>query len=250
MIDDSTRPHLPPGSRVIAHRGGAANAPENTLAALREAARTGVTWVEVDVSLLGDGTAVLFHDDTLDRCTDGSGRLVDCAFADLERLDAGRWFAADFAGERVPTLAQAIAEAEELGLSFNLELKVHKYESEALVRSVVRVFEDSRFPPERTFVSCLDHASIELLHGLHPPVPRGLLFGVLTRCWQRAVERCRATSIIVDHQRVGVAEIADIRAAGCDAYVYTVNEPTRIDALWGAGLTGVITDQPQNFLAR
>ncbi|MEL6197918.1 MAG: glycerophosphodiester phosphodiesterase family protein, partial [Pseudomonadota bacterium] len=61
--------------RIVAHRGASAAAPENTLTALRRAAAMGAAWVEVDVSLLGDGTAVLHHDATLERCTDAEGAL-------------------------------------------------------------------------------------------------------------------------------------------------------------------------------
>ena len=242
---------IPPlhGSRVIAHRGGAANAPENTLAALRETARLGVTWVEVDVALLRDGTAVLFHDDTLERCTNGRGRLSDCTFADLERLDAGSWFAPEFTGERVPTLAQALAEAEAFGLSLNLELKVHGQEGQALVDTVMRVFSDSGFPPDRTFVSCFDHGLINILCRVYPALPRGLLFAAPPQRWQEIAEHYGATSIIADHRCVGAAEIDAMRTAGCNAFVYTVNDPACAEALWDAGLTGVITDRPQSFLA-
>ena len=242
---------IPPlrGSRVIAHRGGAANAPENTLAALRESARLGVTWVEVDVALLGDGSAVLFHDDTLERCTDGRGRLSDRTVADLERLDAGRWFAPEFTGERIPTLAQGLAEATVLGLSLNLELKVHGQEGEALVDTVIGVFSDSGFPSNRTFVSCFDHGLIDILCRVSPALPRGLLYRALAQGWRDTAEHCGATSIIADHRYVGAAEIAAVRSAGRNAYVYTVNDPACVEALWDAGLTGVITDRPQSFLA-
>jgi glycerophosphoryl diester phosphodiesterase len=241
---------IPPrrGSRVIAHRGGAADAPENTLAAMRQTARLGVTWAEVDVSLLGDGTAVLFHDDTLERCTDGRGRLADCTVADLEKLDAGSWFGPKFTGERIPTLAQALAEAEAFGLSLNLELKVQGREGEALVNTVIGVFSDSGFPPDRTFVSCFDHGLIKILRRVYPALPRGLLFRELTQRWREAAEHCGATSIIADHRYVGGAEVNAIRFAGCKAYVYTVNDPACAEALWDAGLTGVITDRPQSFL--
>lgn len=236
-------------TRVIAHRGGAANAPENTLAAMRKSARLGVTWVEIDVALLGDGTAVLFHDDTLERCTDGRGRLADCAVVDLERLDAGGWFAPEFSGERSPTLAQALAEAEALGLSLNMELKVHGREGEALVDTIVNVFSDSGFPPDRTFVSCFDHGLIEILRRVYPTLPRGLLYRELAQGWRETAEHCGASSIIADHRYVGGAEIAAVRSAGRKAYVYTVNDPACVEALWDAGLTGVITDRPQSFLA-
>ena len=65
---------MDPG-RIVAHRGASRVAPENTLAAFREAAAQGARWIEFDVSLLGDGTPVIFHDPTLDRCTDATGPL-------------------------------------------------------------------------------------------------------------------------------------------------------------------------------
>ena len=68
-------PNVPNKGRIIAHRGASQTAPENTLAAFRKALEQGVNWVEFDVSLLGDSTPVLHHDDTLDRCTDGTGPL-------------------------------------------------------------------------------------------------------------------------------------------------------------------------------
>jgi glycerophosphoryl diester phosphodiesterase len=208
-----------------------------------------VTWLEVDVSLLGDGTPVLFHDDTLERCTDGRGRLSNCTVEDLGRLDAGSWFEPKYTGERVPTLVQALAEAEDLGLSLNLELKVHGQGGEALVDTVIRIFSDSRFPPDRTFVSCFDHDLIKILYQLYPVLPRGLIFRAPAQRWLETAEHCGATSIIAHHQYVGAAEIDAIRAAGCRAYVYTVNDPACVEALWDAGLTGVITDRPQSFLA-
>ena len=109
--------------RVIAHRGLSARAPENTLAAFRAAAGAGVPWVECDVQLTADGHAVLLHDETLDRTTDGTGRLADTPLAGLRGLDAGGWFDAAFAGESIPALSEALDLLAALGLGVNLEIK-------------------------------------------------------------------------------------------------------------------------------
>lgn len=93
---------------IIAHRGASAEAPENTLAAFRRALEIGVDAVELDVHLTSDGEPVVIHDPVLDRTTDGRGLVRDQALASLRRLDAGRWFGERFAGERVPTLAEAL----------------------------------------------------------------------------------------------------------------------------------------------
>src|SRR5690606_12298150 len=112
-------------ARTIGHRGCAAHAPENTLAGLREAAKRGVTWVEIDVCLLRDGTPIIIHDNKVDRTTDGTGLLADLDWGQVAGLDAGSWFDAKFAGERVPRLDDGLTEVQGLGLGLNLELKVH-----------------------------------------------------------------------------------------------------------------------------
>lgn len=100
-------PRMPGDAAFIAsHRGGGATAPENTLPAIDAALTQGFEYVEVDVALTADRHAVLMHDATVDRTTDGSGRISDLTLADVRTLDAGSWFSAEFAGTRVPTLAE------------------------------------------------------------------------------------------------------------------------------------------------
>ncbi|MEK7278389.1 MAG: glycerophosphodiester phosphodiesterase family protein, partial [Chloroflexota bacterium] len=91
---------------VIAHRGASAAAPENTLTAFTSAAALGADAVELDVKLSKDGVPIIMHDPTVDRTTDGRGRVADLTLAALKRLDAGAKKDAKFAGERVPTLAE------------------------------------------------------------------------------------------------------------------------------------------------
>jgi len=102
---------LPPVNEVTvyAHRGASAYAPENTLAAFRLAVEMGAPWVEIDCSLTKDGHVVVMHDLTVDRTTNGKGLIRDHTLAQLRELDAGSWKDAKFAGERVPTLAEALS---------------------------------------------------------------------------------------------------------------------------------------------
>lgn len=89
---------------VVCHRGASLQAPENTLASLEKAIELGAEVVELDVRPSGDGVLYVLHDATVDRTTDGSGRISDMTSAEIDRLDAGSWFGADFAGQRVPRL--------------------------------------------------------------------------------------------------------------------------------------------------
>lgn len=93
---------------IVVHRGANALAPENTLASADSALRYGATWVEVDVRPSKDGVLFNLHDETLDRTTNGSGRLADWLSADVKRLDAGSWFSTRFVGTPVPTIADML----------------------------------------------------------------------------------------------------------------------------------------------
>ena len=93
---------------VIAHRGGSALAPENTLAALRNAVRLGADFVEIDVRATRDGRLVLMHDGSVDRTTDGTGKVAELDYATIRPLDAGSSFGPEFAGEGVPSFEEAL----------------------------------------------------------------------------------------------------------------------------------------------
>src|SRR5690606_40107102 len=99
----------------VAHRGARAEGPENTLAAIRLALEKGADGFELDVHRTRDGHLVVCHDETVDRTTDGTGAIGAMTLAELKRLDAGRWFDERFAGERIPTLDEVWALAEEAG---------------------------------------------------------------------------------------------------------------------------------------
>lgn len=93
---------------VIAHRGASAYAPENTLAAFELAVEQGAHWFELDCTLSKDGEVIVIHNGDVDRTTDGKGSVADLTLAELEQLDAGSWFDPKFAGEKLPTLAEAL----------------------------------------------------------------------------------------------------------------------------------------------
>lgn len=98
-----------PSAGVAAHRGASGTHPENTLPALQEAVRLGAAMIEIDVQLTRDGVLVLMHDATVDRTTDGTGRVDELSWAELAQLDAGSWKDAQFTGTRIPSLAEALA---------------------------------------------------------------------------------------------------------------------------------------------
>ena len=114
-------PLLPP---VTSHRGARGHAPENTMAGMRKAVELGARWIEFDVKLTADDEPVLFHDDTVNRTTDGKGPVARMTLEEIRKLDAGRWFSPDFAGEPVPTLAEAMDYLAATGIGANVDSRV------------------------------------------------------------------------------------------------------------------------------
>ncbi|KAM6165050.1 glycerophosphodiester phosphodiesterase 1 [Erethizon dorsatum] len=120
---------LKPRDRIsaIAHRGGSHDAPENTLAAIRQAAKNGATGVELDIEFTSDGVPVLMHDNTVDRTTDGTGRLCDLTFEQIRKLNpaANHRLRNHFPDEKIPTLREAVAECLNYNLTIFFDVKGH-----------------------------------------------------------------------------------------------------------------------------
>ncbi len=112
-----------PYPRLVAHRCGGTLAPENTLAGFDACKRYGYRMVEFDAKLSADDHLFLLHDDTLDRTTNGHGPAAEHTWEELAKLDAGSWRDAAFAGERLPTLADAAARCKRDGIAANIEIK-------------------------------------------------------------------------------------------------------------------------------
>ncbi|KAJ8246216.1 hypothetical protein GJAV_G00265120 [Gymnothorax javanicus] len=128
------------GISVVAHRGGGHDAPENTLAAIREASRNGATGVELDLEFTSDGVPVLMHDETVDRTTDGSGALSEIRFSELSKLDASakHRLREKFHGEKVPTLQEAVEECLRLQLTIYFDVKGHAEEAAAALKELYK----------------------------------------------------------------------------------------------------------------
>ncbi len=250
--DDGWQPWSPgqgaatPGlDRVIGHRGAAARAPENTLASLREAYRLGCRWVEFDVMLTRDGVPVLIHDEKVQRTTDGRGRVQELSFAELRTLDAGAWFAPRFAGERIPSLEEAIAVCHELGLAANVEIKPARGHEHVTGRIVAETL--LRLWPSngtRVLLSSFERSSLAAASMAAPALPRGLLAEALPPDWAEAMQDLGCASLHLSHRRLRAAELRALLEQRVPVLLYTVNEPQRAIDLLTAGVAAVFTDVP------
>lgn len=276
-------PHPFPHPKVWAHRGARSAAPENTMAAARAALAQGAFGWELDVRLTLDGAVVVAHDQGLRRVTDIARRpglpgrgdhLADrLTLAQVRSLDAGSWFArrdpfgtvaagevqpqelAAFAGERIPTLAEALEWTRDAGLSVNVEIKdMLGGDDGLLVRETVRLIRDSGLGGDKVLVSSFRRASLVLFRELCPEIPVGLLL-------DDKATAAPVADILAGLRDLGAAALhpcvrtlasgraTAFREAGFDVNVYTVNRPEDMLRLAAEGAAGIITDFPARALA-
>jgi glycerophosphoryl diester phosphodiesterase len=225
----------------VAHRGYSAVAPENTLPAFAAAVRAGATFVEFDVRATRDGVPVVIHDRTVNRTTDGHGRVWDLTYDEVAALDAGSWFGAGFAGLRVPTLAETLELLAPAPVDLLLEIKPPATLDE--VKSIVAQLAE-RDLVDRTVVQSFDADVLRKVRDVAPDVRRGLL---LFRFDAETVELCRELGVAycnppVDDVLNGAETTAALVAAGIGVMPWTPNDINQWRPLVDAGVSGLITD--------
>lgn len=243
-----TIPQPPSLPRVIGHRGARGHAPENTLAGIEKAAALGCRWVEFDVKLTADNHIVLMHDDELDRTTDGKGPVAETTLEDIRKLDAGRWFSADYAGERVPTLDEAMAVLTARGMSANIEIKACKgREAEtgaAVAKAIAERWMNGSPPP---FISSFSLESLAAARDVAPRVPRALLTLVYLPGWAAHMGQLGCAAFNVLDRLITERRVRAVREAGYRMLAFTVNDPGRAADLLSWGVESVITDYPDRM---
>ena len=227
-----------------AHRGASGHAPENTLAALKLAIALGADMAEIDVQQTADGQLVLFHDETLERTSTGTGPLADRTLTELRALDAGSWFSHHCAGEKIPTLIEAISAVRGC-LSLNIELKVDDAAPDLLDRLITTIA-DQDFA-EHCVVTSFDHALIDELVAREPKFATGYIIG--REGLPVDVFRSKVDLLSVEKSLLEEAELEFAAAAGKAVHAWTVNDAEEMSRLVALGVGGIITNYPDRFSA-
>lgn len=145
---------------IVGHRGVRAHLPENTLISFQKAIDLGLNGIETDIHMTTDGQLVLHHDDTLERTTNGTGKIESCSYEELRRLDAGGKFSAEYAGEHIPRLEELLERIQDPSFFLNIEMK--DYRPQALEKTI-RTLEAYGFS-DRYVIACFDADVTTLAH--------------------------------------------------------------------------------------
>jgi glycerophosphoryl diester phosphodiesterase len=236
---DWTTPGL--GLRIGGHRGAAGEAPENTFAGFARAVAAGVDYLELDVQLTVDGAALVFHDEDLDRTTDGSGPFATHTKAAILDVDAGAWFDPAFAGERIPTLDAFLAWlAGQSGPGATIEAK-----SPGTGETIARALLAS---PARGGCSICSFSADELraAASVDPSIPRILIVDRDDRVTGPidAAGRGSATAVNVPFDWLTVEEVRRLHGAGLFVAGGTVDDATWIASCLELGIDAVDTNRP------
>jgi glycerophosphoryl diester phosphodiesterase len=211
---------------ISGHRGDRAHAPENTMAAFEAAFASGLEFVETDVQLTADGVPVLMHDETVDRTTDGTGAVADLTLAEIRALDAGSWYAPEYAGTQVPLLDEFLDALTGTRKKALVELK--GYWAPEGIRTVLDAVY-LRGVQNRIVFASFNLTTIAHLADTAPAIPR---IAILTT----------ATSLENDPHAV-----RRMHEAGLGVLVYTLNSEKRWSEALAYGIDGIITDKPSKL---
>lgn len=234
-----------PHPMIFAHRGASIYAPENTLVAFELAVEQNADAIELDAKRCASGEIVVFHDQTIDRTTNGSGKVIDMPFTALKELDAGSWFDNQFKGEAIPTLTD-VFEAVGKKVFINVELTNYATPRDDLPEKVVDLVIKFGLQNNVLF-SSFNPLALRKAHKLLPEIPLGLLAlpGIIG-AWAR-----HCPGIFIPHQALH-PEVADTTARlierqhkkGRRVNVWTVNSADKMQQLFKWDVDGIFTDDP------
>ena len=216
---------------LIAHRGGAAAAPENTLAAFQRALALGVDGIELDVRVTRDGTPVVFHDATLTRLTGRRRAIARLALADLRAIRVR--------GEPIPTLAEVLALVRRR-VVVQIEIKAG-----VPAAPVVRVVQQAR-AASHVLLSSFAAATVGAARTLAPRIPRLLISGgETTKALAPLLARLDAAGVSLDHRAIpSPVFIAELQQRGWRVWCWTVNDPPAMRRLAAWGVDAILSDIP------
>ena len=219
----------------IGHRGAAGHVLENTLGSIEKAIELGVDYVEIDLRLTHDGHVVILHDPTVDRTTNGHGRIKDLTLANVQRIKTKD-------GQHVPTLEEVLKLTDgRVGLM--LELKIR-----GLAKPVTEIVQQSQFSSPVIYAS-FHHKELSRVREwlpsatIMPLISRG-------RIAPRIPIKLSAHHVGIRFDRVTKPVVESLHAAGIEIFVFTVNDAYDIARMANTGVDGIISDMPPYFRAK
>ncbi|MCM3537943.1 glycerophosphodiester phosphodiesterase [Priestia endophytica] len=231
----------------VAHRGASAYAPENTIAAFDKAVEMKADYIEIDVQRSKDGKLVLIHDTTVDRTTDGSGKVGNLTFKELRNLDAGSWKGEQFAGAQIPTFDE-ILDRYHGKIGILIELKAPELYP-GIEENVAKELKERNLDKpqnEKIIVQSFNHKSMKKMNELLPKVPIGVLTSSSADTTEQALQEFSTYADYFNPSYGIVTEdlVNQVHSLGMKIGSWTVRSQEAADFLLDVGVDAIITDYP------
>ncbi|WP_019392551.1 glycerophosphodiester phosphodiesterase [Priestia filamentosa] len=231
----------------VAHRGASAYAPENTIAAFDKAVEMKADYIEIDVQRSKDGKLVLIHDTTVDRTTDGSGKVGNLTFKELRNLDAGNWKGEQFSGAQIPTFDE-ILDRYHGRIGILIELKAPELYP-GIEESVAKELKERNLDKpqnEKIIVQSFNHKSMKKMNELLPKVPIGVLTSSRADTTEQDLQEFLTYADYFNPSYGIVTEdlVNQVHSLGMKIGSWTVRSQEAADFLLDAGVDAIITDYP------
>jgi len=199
---------------VVGHRGMRAHYPENTMLSFKKAIETGVDGIETDIHMTADGQLILMHDTELTRTTNGTGNVEAYTFAELQELDAGIKFSAEFAGQKVPLFEDLLKIIDNPAFMLNVEMK--DYRKEAIDRTValLKKYDFS----DRCVIACFNAEVTTYVHERYGMKTQGFPAHMVKKFSPHTEEHYYSVGIGMDDLTPGLC--ADYRVHGIDPWCW------------------------------
>ncbi len=221
----------------VAHRGASRYAPENTLGAFRRALQDGAPAVECDVRRTQDGHLVVIHDATVDRTTDGRGLVGSLTLDALRCLDAGRWFGAEWAGERVPLLDEVLELLRGRAL-VKVEIKNEPTPAAGIERQVIAAIQRHGME-DAAFVMSFDHQVVRAVRGITSGIATGIIYAARLVDPVAAARAADADGLCVHWGYLDGEVVTLARSAGLGIFTWTVDDEPVFQRCVALGIDGV-----------
>jgi glycerophosphoryl diester phosphodiesterase len=236
---------------IIGHRGAAGYAPENTLASLEKAYSLGVRFIEVDVMLTADDHTIIFHDTSIERCTNGRGSVIHHKWHTLQTLDAGSWFHPDFSQQRILHLKDLIKFVNQhTDVTINIEIKPLLRNAVQTAFRTVQLLKKDLHNPLRLILSSFDPLALKTAQFLWPESYRALNIEQAYPGWTVIAKNLRCKGVHIDQANVSHGFIQQGHRLNLDVRAYTVNDPMRARQLKAMNIDGLFTDRPAHLFDR
>jgi len=231
----------------FAHRGVSDRFPENTLEAIAAAIEDDVDGVEFDVHFSKDGVGVIIHDETVNRTTNGTGRVIEMTVAELQALDAGERFKGEAIKTKIPTLDEVLAILAPATLRLNIELKTDTIRYDGIEAYVLERCAAHGIATDRLLFSSFNHYSVALIRKLDPSVETAILYPYPIYHPEEQALRIGATGIHPDYRRVTEADVAFAHAKDVTVRVYTPKTIADVHQMQTIGVDAVIVNDPKGM---